>query len=205
MFDQSLVNSSAVFSEDVEHYRTKASGSWTETDVNGKTTKHTWSLSGTKDVIDIRAGGVAAQSITKVKLERYNITLDGKNYDVLYMSGKSTSRMLFATDPTDIQVFIALPDNSKTDKENSNSIYTGFFYRNNVIDFLKQEDAKRLSIMGITFGFSALLPDPISSNIADGLMDFLGSKISGQPPKSTVTDEETLRMLLKVIDKGELE
>ncbi len=126
LYDSNLRNCPAVFSTNIEHYRaTRETGN-----ING----HSYSLSGTKDVIEIRQGGIELQTTTKVTLKRFNIKLDGKNYDVFTIKGESKTRLLFVTDTKALNSsFIATDPNN-----DDGSIYNVFFIEIILLIFLER-------------------------------------------------------------------
>jgi len=190
LYNPDLRNCYAVFSINTEHYRATRE---TNTIKN-----HSYSLSGTKDIIEIRQGGIEAQTITTVTLKRFNINLDGKNYDVFKMEGESNIRLLFISNTKHLKSSFFANDPLGDDK----SIYNGFYNLNNFIDFLKGEDANKLAFAAISFGLAFFL-NPVEANFTDGLFNHLSSKAEGQVPTTSGIDKDTLDLLSQIIEEYE--
>ncbi|UTC43011.1 RHS repeat domain-containing protein [Treponema sp. OMZ 857] len=190
LYNPDLRNCYAVFSINTEHYRATRE---TNTIKN-----HSYSLSGTKDIIEIRQGGIEAQTITTVTLKRFNINLDGKNYDVFKMEGESNIRLLFISNTKHLKASFFANDPLGDDK----SIYNGFYNLNNFIDFLKGEDANKLAFAAISFGLAFFL-NPVEANFTDGLFNHLSSKVEGQVPTTSGIDKDTLDLLSQIIEEYE--
>ncbi|WP_252508064.1 RHS repeat domain-containing protein [Treponema denticola] len=190
LYNPDLRNCYAVFSINTEHYRATRE---TNTIKN-----HSYSLSGTKDIIEIRQGGIEAQTITTVTLKRFNINLDGKNYDVFKMEGESNIRLLFISNTKHLKSSFFANDPLGDDK----SIYNGFYNLNNFIDFLKGEDTNKLAFAAINFGLSFFLK-PVEANFTDGLFNHLSSKAEGQVPTTSGIDKDTLDLLSQIIEEYE--
>ena len=190
LYNPDLRNCYAVFSINTEHYRA--------TRETNTIKHHSYSLSGTKDIIEIRQGGIEVQTITTVTLKRFNINLDGKNYDVFKMEGESNIRLLFISNTKHLKSSFFANDPLGDDK----SIYNGFYNLNNFIDFLKGEDTNKLAFAAISFGLAFFL-NPVEANFTDGLFNHLSSKAEGQVPTTSGIDKDTLDLLSQIIEEYE--
>ena len=185
--DPDLIYSPASFYTKIEHYRA--------TRESGNINSHYYSLSGTKDIIEIKQGGIPLQTSTLILLKRYNINIDGENYDVFSIFGISKTRLLFKTDNPRylISTFIA-----KDPENDDGSIYNGFFNRDNFIEYLKTEDTWDVFFSALSFGLTSKTT-PLLGNFTEGLIDYLSSKAEGKIPSTKGIDKKTIDLIYKII------
>ena len=119
-------------------------------------------------------------------VKRFNIKLDGKNYDVFTIKGESKTRLLFVTDTKALNSsFIATDPNN-----DDGSIYNVFFNRDNFVDFLGKDDAMGAAFSVLSFGLTSGM-NPLGANFTEGLLDHLSSKTGGQVPSTSGIDKQT--------------
>ena len=126
-----------------------------------------YSCSGNKDVISLSNGTLFSNVTITGTLKRFNITLDGKHYDVISFIGTIESHFLFSKGSIPLSFSLACEDLD----DNNYSIYEGIFYRNNFIDVLKEISDNVLYFQGLKI--ISFIPniDPITGNITDSLID----------------------------------
>ena len=185
LFDPNLVNCSAVFSTDIKHYRTSETGN-----ING----YSYKLSGTKDEISLKQGGLGLQTSTNVTLTRFNINIDEKTYDVFFMKGDSSTRLLFLTDTKTFESMFITEDASN----DNGSIYKGFFNRDNIVKFLGKQDALNAAFASISFGLTSGL-DPLGGNFTEALLDNLSSALGEDIPVSNEIDKHLQNLIYKIV------
>ncbi len=190
LFDPALRNCSAAFYTDIEHYRLVRH--------SGTIDNHIYSISGTKDIIDIRQGDILLQSKTQVVLKRFNVELDGQSYDVFTMKGTSNTRLLFVTDSQVIDSVLISNDFNKDDL----SIYNGFFNRDNIVDYIGKNDAMNLAIATGTFGLTFKM-DPILGNFTEGLINYLASMNGGNIPQTIGIDKQIQDLINQIIAESD--
>lgn len=146
-------------SRSVEHSRISFSGPFLG---------HEISFSGTKDVIKNNISGGFAGSEDTISLIRLNVTYDGKNYDYYSLDVENTTRILMINFPPDKSHTTQLVEDLLNDSE---SLYKGEFYRNNIEDGVALNSALKLA----TAGFLQIVstPNALTDNLLNAAVDKL--------------------------------
>lgn len=146
-------------SRSVEHSRISFSGPFLG---------HEISFSGTKDVIKNNISGGFAGSEYTISLIRLNVTYDGKNYDYYSLDVENTTRILLINFPPDKSHTTQLVEDLLNDSE---SLYKGEFYRNNIEQGVSLNAVLNL----VTAGFLEFIstPNALTDNMLNAAVDKL--------------------------------
>jgi hypothetical protein len=174
-----LITFTPIFKFEIKDYQTFKSD---------KNNSYSYYCSGNKDEIEIFNGNLYENVTITGTLKRFNVNLDGTNYDVFSFEGVLTKRFLFSKSNQPLKFIFACAD----PKNDNYSIYEGCFYRNNFIDILKEVSDSVLLFQ--SFKVLSFIPgiNPITGSITDFVIEELTSKYIDYVNKLLNLESDTL-------------